>query len=169
MYMHVHVQHTQTGMLSVHTDNEYGKDSPLTCARTHTGTYTRFQIYVILVLIVSKCRLFLCASPLTSTILSLPILSSSLFPLSILLSLFTPTPPSLYLCASSQSVSEKCCCQLTFPITPPVAQTMDTLLTSGDRAERDQHLKLSTRARSLSLCFSHTCLFVIYLSICLSI
>lgn len=77
-------------------------------------------------------------------------------------------PPSLSLClrASSQSVSEKCCCQLTFPITPPVAKTMDTLLTSGDRAERERNLKWSTRAISLShsLAFTSPCCLSVSLS-----
>lgn len=98
-------------------------------------------------------------------------LPQSLTPVSPLL------PPSLCRHASSQSVSEKCCCQLTFPITPPVAQTMDTLLTSGDRAERERNLKWSTRAISLSL--THllsltTVAFLSYasfptLSVCMSI
>lgn len=77
-------------------------------------------------------------------------------------------PPSFSLClrASSQSVSEKCCCQLTFPITPPVAKTMDTLLTSGDRAERERNLKCSTRAISLShsLAFTSPCCLSVSLS-----
>lgn len=66
------------------------------------------------------------------------------------------TPPPVCPRASSQSVSEKCCCQLTFPITPLVSQSMDTLLTSGDRADREWHPKQSTRATSLPHAFIHT-------------
>lgn len=103
--------------------------------------------------------LFLHASLLINRIIFLPIppSSSSLPPVA-------PRPPSRLFpsvpvcpCASSQSVSEKCCCQLTFPITPLVSQSMDTLLTSGDRADREWHLKQSTRATSLPHTFIQTC------------
>lgn len=88
------------------------------------------------------------------------------FPLSLSPSPLFPPSFSLCLRASSQSVSEKCCCQLTFPITPPVAKTMDTLLTSGDRAERERNLKCSTRAISLShsLAFTSPCCLSVSLS-----
>lgn len=120
--------------------------------------------------------LFVCTKPPISITHTLTILSSSSFPPSILSSLSAlPSLPhpcfpllSLSVClrASSQSVSEKCCCQLTFPITPPVAKTMDTLLTSGDRAERERNLKCSTRAISLShsLAFTSPCCLSVSLS-----
>lgn len=92
------------------------------------------------------CRCYMCSQ----IYCSFNSILSSAIPF-ILLSMHPFFSVSRCLCASSQSVSKKCCCQLTFPITPRVAQTMDTLLTSGDRAERGQNLEWSARTISLTL------------------